>query len=251
MRVLPNESLVEMPYRVLVVDADPETLAATCQVLSSAGYLVSSTSVFEEAKQRLLISPPDLLIADVRLGAYNGVHLVVRARADQPDMPAIVSHATADPVLEVEARRAGACYVVKSPDPTALLDLVSGLLTGRPLEAATAVPRRWPRKRAGVAASLWGSDATVLDVSYGGLRLEVRARDLPEERLSPDGEISFPLAGFRLRVRPVWAKRSGLAGPWWCGVEIADSDQRVAQAWRGFVDSLIEPFRQRAHPRYH
>jgi DNA-binding response OmpR family regulator len=33
---------------------------------------------------------PDLLITDVRLGAHNGLELVLRARGGAADMPAII-----------------------------------------------------------------------------------------------------------------------------------------------------------------
>ena len=224
-----------MPHRVLLVDADPDALARTESVLSAAGYLVTSVSVFEEAKQRLSIAPPDLLMADVRLGAYNGLHLIVRGRADHPDMSAIVSHTVRDPVLEAEAKNAGAVYVVKPLEAAALLEIVRDLLAGRPLDQTTAVQRRWPRKRAAVTAKFGEIEATVLDLSYGGLRLELR--NTSGGQLPQGVEISFPPIG-QLPIRPVWAKRAGPAGPWWCGVEITAPDQRTAEAWRGFVDSV-------------
>jgi len=225
-----------MPYRVLVVDADPEALASADKMLSAPGYLVTSISLFEEAKKRLQLAPPDLLIADVRLGAYNGLHLVIRARADHPGMPAIVTHAFPDPVLEAEAKGLGADYITKPLDATAFVARVRGLLAGRASEPASVVVRRWPRKRAAVTARLAGSEARVLDLSYGGLRLEVG--DISEEGLSSAAQLSIPAVGLQLPIHPVWAKRAGPTGPWWCGVEIAAADQRTAEAWRGFVDRL-------------
>ena len=55
-------------------------------------------------------SQPDLLITDVRLDAYNGLHLV--AMAPRP-IPAIVVTGFADPSIEADARRLGADYLVK------------------------------------------------------------------------------------------------------------------------------------------
>jgi DNA-binding NtrC family response regulator len=100
-----------MPVRVLLVDANRDS--GTEQVLKSAGHLVTRAFGFEEAKRWLQFSPPDLLMTDVRLGAYNGLHLVLRARAQHPEMPAIVVDADHDPVLEREAGEAGATYVAK------------------------------------------------------------------------------------------------------------------------------------------
>lgn len=221
---------------MLVVDADPEALIGADQVLSAAGYLVTSLSRFEEAKKRLRLAPPDLLIADVRLGAYNGLHLVVRAHADHPEMPAIVTHAFRDPVLEAEAKALGADYLIKPLDAASLVGRVRGLLAGRSSEPAGLIARRWPRKRAAVAVRLGRSEARVLDLSYGGLRLEVW--NVSEEQLFHAAEISVPGVRFDFPIRPIWTKRAGSAGPWWCGVEIAVADQRTSAAWRGFVDSV-------------
>ena len=116
-----------MAVRLLVVDADRNRLRATEEILLSAGYLVTCASSFDEAKRGLLFAPPDLLVTDVRLGAYNGVHLVFRARTDYPSMPAVVMDVHHDRVLESEAKKAGAVYVGKSLGPGPLVELVRKL----------------------------------------------------------------------------------------------------------------------------
>jgi DNA-binding NtrC family response regulator len=113
--------LVLMPVRVLLVDANRDS--ETEQVLKSAGHLVTRAFGFEEAKRQLQFAPPDLLMTDVRLGAYNGVHLVLRAHAEHPEMPAIVVDADHDPVLEREANGAGATYVAKPFEAGSLVPL--------------------------------------------------------------------------------------------------------------------------------
>ena len=47
---------------------------------------------------------------------------------------------TLDPVLEAEAKNAGAVYVVKPLEATALLKIVRDLLAGRPPDQTTVVP---------------------------------------------------------------------------------------------------------------
>ena len=71
--------------------------------------------------------PPDLLVTDVRLGAYNGVHLVVRAHTDNPSMPALVMDVHHDRVLENEAKKAGAVYVGEPLDAGPLVALVAAM----------------------------------------------------------------------------------------------------------------------------
>ena len=67
-----------------------------------------------------------MLISDVRLGAFNGLQLVVYAKLEHPDMIAIVLTGFDDPVLRTEAAHAGASYLVKPIESQRILDLVDG-----------------------------------------------------------------------------------------------------------------------------
>jgi DNA-binding NtrC family response regulator len=113
------------PRRVLVVDDDRATRAGLAELLEHAGYDVISTESFHDALSILRTKPPDLLITDVRLHEYNGLQLVI-ARGDS--VPAIVITGHVDPVLEQEARRQGAEYILKPVNPGQLLDLVTEVL---------------------------------------------------------------------------------------------------------------------------
>jgi DNA-binding response OmpR family regulator len=223
-----------MPHRVLVVDCNAEALAGDQSILAEAGYLVTCTANFAEAKQRLLLAPPDLLMTDVRLGEYNGLHLVLRGHLSHPEMPAIVRAEDRDSVLEEEARRADALYLIKPVDAATLVDSVRRLLAGRPSDPGTEANRRWPRKRSGVAVSLDDSEATVVDLSYGGLRVEIPQ---DEGEIGRADRVNVPNLG-SIPVRLVWSKRGGYRGAWWCGLEILATDERAAEAWHSYVDSF-------------
>ena len=111
---------------ILVVDEDAAAWTTTVATLSRAGYRVASARGFEEAKALLsVIEAPDLLITELRLGAFNGLHLIIRTRVSRPDMAAIIVTGFSDPVLKVEANRLGVAYLVKPPNPAELLPLVS------------------------------------------------------------------------------------------------------------------------------
>ena len=71
-----------MPFRLLVVNADADARATMDRMLSTAGNMVTSVAEFDQAEERLVYAPPDLLITGVKLGSHNGIHLVLRARAD-------------------------------------------------------------------------------------------------------------------------------------------------------------------------
>lgn len=227
-----------MPHTVLIVDPDLKALAHTGKILSEAGYLVMLASSFEQARQRSSLARPSLLITDVRLGAYNGLHLVIRSRDDLPEMPAIVTHGVADSWLEREATNHNTSHLVKPFSAEKLLELVATLLRERPARTSTVVARRWRRKTAaeGFVARLGGSRATLIDLSYGGVCLEVAERDA--RRLTPSQAMSFPAVGVSLRGRPVWTRPAGAAGRWWCGVELDQTDASACQAWRRVVDRL-------------
>jgi DNA-binding NtrC family response regulator len=150
---------VLMAFRLLVVNADHDRLRATEQVLVSAGFLVTCASSFEQAKRGLRLAPPDLLVTDVRLGAYNGLHLVVRAHSDRPSMPAIVLDVQYDQVLESETKNAGAVYVGKPLGADPLVALVRQLEKEATTEPSLAGerprPRTRPRLADGVAGVAW------------------------------------------------------------------------------------------------
>jgi DNA-binding NtrC family response regulator len=109
---------------VLVVDSDPSDLSNTVLLLRSAGYRVAAAAAFDEAKQFLASESPDVLVTGLRLGPYNGLHLVLRSRSDHPDMAAIVTSGYPDPVLEAEAQRQRAGFLLK---PVADCDLLAAI----------------------------------------------------------------------------------------------------------------------------
>jgi FixJ family two-component response regulator len=62
-----------------------------------------------------------MLIADVRLGSFNGLQLIATSALH---IPVIVISGFDDVVLQAEARAMGADYLVKPVSPAALLDRI-------------------------------------------------------------------------------------------------------------------------------
>jgi DNA-binding NtrC family response regulator len=110
------------PDRVLIVDDDGATRRGLVQLLVQAGYDATAVGTFDEARQFISATPPDLLITDIRLEAYNGLQLILHSPST---IPTIVITGFADPVLEAEARRGGAEYMVKPVQPLQLLEVVA------------------------------------------------------------------------------------------------------------------------------
>jgi len=222
-----------MPSTILLVDTDTESRLKTTQLLLRAGHGVRAVSSFEQAKQALRDSVPDLLITDSRLGAFNGLQLILR-RIDHPAMAAILRHSVKDPVLEAEARHLGAAYTVKTSTGVDLLEIVNKLL---PANGRDAEARRWIRKRidGGLPATIEELSVHVIDMSYGGLRL--RLREEPRNSLPTSFEVGLT-SGVSVKARQVWSARDAASGHWLCGAEVKEIDADRNGRWRVFVDSV-------------
>ena len=220
---------------ILVVDGDSTSLARHCAVLKKPDYEVSAASTFDQAKDQLARLLPDLLVADVQLGAYNGLHLVIRARADYGSMSAIVTHALLDTVLEEEASRLGARYLVKPIEPAALQQAAGDALAGRGPRPWTGV-RRWRRKHleAALGARIVAGPARIHDISYGGLGFEIPSLtdDLPSVF-----EVTVPKFGLSLRAETVWRIRD-TSGAVWGGAALTHGREDREPVWRAVVDQM-------------
>ncbi len=122
-----------MANEVLVVDTDRAVLALMSATLMSAGYEPTLTDDFEDASALLKVQHFPFMVTAHRLGPQNGLHLVLRARADRLMVGIVVSSLRPDPFLEQEAAAFGAVTVVAPWDRPA--DLVSALERVRPTQS--------------------------------------------------------------------------------------------------------------------
>ena len=107
---------------LLIVDDDPDTVDGLTELLVAAGFECEAALTFEAGMQAMRTSPPDVLVADIRLAAYNGLQLVLnRPRRTM----AIVMSGFPDPVLESEAVRMGASFIAKPVETRQLLELLN------------------------------------------------------------------------------------------------------------------------------
>ena len=121
------------PATVLLVHADAAVAARLGACLASAGYATATATSFDEAKALIAASPPALLVASVRLGAYNGLHLIVRSRMDQPETAAILLSHRPDPVFETEAAKYGAIFMTEAESDERLVATAARLLSSAAL----------------------------------------------------------------------------------------------------------------------
>lgn len=117
---------------ILIVDDDPATLSGLVGLVEGAGYTAVAAADYAEGRRLLSLIPVDLVVVDVRLGAYNGLQLLVFAKSLPTAPPAIVTSGFEDRVLEEEARNLGAPFLLKPVDPAQLLALIKESVAPRP-----------------------------------------------------------------------------------------------------------------------
>jgi DNA-binding response OmpR family regulator len=220
-----------MSALVILVHAEPRALRHTEAFLSQQGFLVAALSSYVAAKHLLESVMPDLLIADLRLDHYNGLQLAIWNHLEHPDVPVIITSAEDDPIAEAEARRHGAAFITNPLENRDFLPAVWGAIaerrrTQRPI-------RRWFRRPVPAVVEVGAAKtrATILDFSYGGVRLA-----FPDAASIPTTfDITLPKGNVTVTAHRVWTADSADGDQVCCGAELTES---TGDRWREFVDSL-------------
>lgn len=126
-----------MGKRVLIVDDEVGVLETLAKLVEAGGYEVDTRTSFQEAKEYLLAHAPDILVTDVRLGAFNGLQLALLMRAEHPRCPIVVLSAYDDPLLREEAAHCQAAYLTKPVSKKELLVCLAGLARSTPMMGST------------------------------------------------------------------------------------------------------------------
>ena len=142
-----NPKVSSKPFPALVVDRDGPDAVLAVSALTSVGFTVMLADTFEIAKQLLITHPPLVMVTEVRLGAYNGLQLAIRAAGMQPPVSVIVTSETADAVLQRDAERIGATFVVKPLTTADLIAAVFRTALRRPNADGVVEPVRPPFER--------------------------------------------------------------------------------------------------------
>ena len=113
--------------RVLLVEPD-DVARGILEVAASKLAEVESHRIFETARARLYCAPFDFLVTNVRLAAFNGLHLVYLSSPSQGAPRAIVYSDDRDARLAREVQRAGAFYEVGACLPVTFAAYIMGSL---------------------------------------------------------------------------------------------------------------------------
>ena len=215
---------------LLIVDSDPASQRAMVDAVTAGRYRTLTADGFGTAARLLESVRPDLLITAVRLGTFNGLHLVVLGRERDSRMSALVVDDRHDPILERDALMAGATAYLAGPvEADALLRCVVQALARR--------ERRWWNRTplaSNVEVGIGAGTARLLDIGYGGFRLESGTMHLHHEL-----KLELPVLGLSVKAQRVWSCETQVASVWCCGAAlVAPTDSDSTQRWRRLVDTV-------------
>jgi DNA-binding response OmpR family regulator len=223
-----------MSQKILIVDDNATTCAELAMLLGDAGFETLTAGTVPDAMRALSTSQPNLLITEIRLDTYNGLHLI--AMAPKP-IPAIVITGYADRAVEADARRLGAEYLSKPVSPGELFATIQRTLGNAATRGVFLPPRRDRRTETPSNTMVLINDvpACVLDVSAGGARVEVQCA--PGDTLQ--SPLAFRAEGFELALplEVMWKRRTS-ENTWVCGVAVAED---LRPEWQEFLKALLRP----------
>ena len=101
----------------------------------------------------------------------------------------------------------------------------------------TARERRWWARTPladDVVIEIGAGTARLLDISYGGFRLESKSM-----HLHPILKLELPVLGLSLNARRVWSNSTTVETVWTCGAAlVAPNNSQATQRWRRLVDTI-------------
>jgi DNA-binding NtrC family response regulator len=141
--------------RLLLVEPD----AAISQWLRPTFERIAKATIcgdFLSARSQLLSAPPDILITNLRLGEYNGLHLLLLATSDRGVTRSVVYSDRPDPYLIREAQTLGGFFELTERLPYALAGYVHLALPERDRRGTSRYDRR-----AGFRGGRRGADVAI------------------------------------------------------------------------------------------
>ncbi|HYZ60903.1 MAG TPA: response regulator [Acetobacteraceae bacterium] len=172
---------------ILVVDDDVRLRALLSRYLAEQGFRVTAASHAAEARDKMRVVQPDLLVLDVMMPGETGLSLTGALRAERADVPILLLTARGAPEDRIAGFEAGADdYLAKPFEPYELVLRLRAMLRRRapapPLEPQGPV-RLGPLEFDVVRGELAGPDGIVHLTGGESALLQVLARK-PGEVLS-------------------------------------------------------------------
>ena len=107
----------DAPFRVLVVDDDPDMAAFLARLLESEGMIAETVHGGDAAMVYVMATPPDLVLLDVLMPGTDGFEICERLKADASTamIPVVLVTALEDQQSRVRGIRAGADDFLSKP----------------------------------------------------------------------------------------------------------------------------------------
>jgi DNA-binding response OmpR family regulator len=214
-----------MTSSVLVVTTNREVRAAYEEAFIGIGCSVTTAGSFEEARRAIASCAPDVLIATLRMGDYNGIHLALVTRIAKPSATAVVVGESAND-SDVDARASGCEFLIR-PTTAELVGLVTRIRSGASTHRISQRFRLPPDLRLTVDLA----NARVVDVSNEGLRVEVPTDDC---RIAETVGLSLGDRTIQLGVTPKWTRQTVFGTE--CGLSLSMPQTSGQPEWTQLVN---------------
>jgi DNA-binding NtrC family response regulator len=159
----------QVPH-ALVVDDDDDSAEMMAALIAAEGFTVATANSLKEARQRMSMQAPDVVLLDLMLPDGNGLGLVDQLKAQgQSEVVLITGHASVE--TSVQALRLGAAdYLTKPLNIKQLRGVLSRLRRPSTLDTDAAGMKE-TLERAGHFGLLWGRSAPMRKVHDQILRV--------------------------------------------------------------------------------
>ena len=157
---------MQQPVRVMIVDDHEIVRRGIAEVLTSHTDLtvVAEAATVAEAKRRMGLVHPDLLLVDLQLPDGTGLDVIAAARTEAPEARAVVLTSFGDDDAVAAALAAGAhAFVLKSVRGDEIIDAVRAVAAGRTLLSDRYLARRRHRHD-DPTATLTATERRVVDL---------------------------------------------------------------------------------------
>ena len=132
-----------MSAQILVVDDEPGIRQALRQMLEYEGYAVRVAKDGPAALASYAEDPPDLVLLDIKMASMDGLEVLDKLRAQDPDVVVVMISGHGSVETAVEALKRGAFdFLEKPPDREIVLKRISNALAERELERENVKLRR-------------------------------------------------------------------------------------------------------------
>lgn len=118
------------PYRILVVDDEPDTVDLLTLTLNPAGYQIEHAFSGQEALERFHQDAYDLILLDIMMPDVSGFDVFQTLQSEQKNPPPVIFLTAKDRPEDIEKGEAlgAASYLVKPATRGSLLDAIHAAL---------------------------------------------------------------------------------------------------------------------------